>query len=173
MAIAMEASPPNPRSRLIAGIPIPEEQARRTLAWGAGVLLMGIAAVGVGYADTGAGLVLIGLLLMILGIHVYGRLGAEGSEHTSEGESTAAKALAARTFGWASLWRGGLVFGAGLVVTFGSAASAEPGGRAVIAYGAMLVGAWHLYLGGRSLREAKRLAAKVEKRRRISKSPRP
>jgi hypothetical protein len=47
------------------------------------VLMMGLAAVGVGDSDVGAGLTLFSLVLLIYGIHTFGRLGPdEGAPRT-------------------------------------------------------------------------------------------
>jgi hypothetical protein len=54
-----------------------EQTPRRALLWGAGLLVLGLAAVGVGQADEGAPLALAGLLITIYGIHRFGRLGPE------------------------------------------------------------------------------------------------
>ena len=54
-----------------------EQKARRALGLGAGALLAGIALVGIEQSDGGMVLCLLGLLVLIYGIHTFGRLGPE------------------------------------------------------------------------------------------------
>jgi hypothetical protein len=142
---------------------------RETLAWGAAILVLGIALVGVGVDKAGAAPVLAGLLLTIFGIHTYGRLGPEGD------------AAEARGLGSTNVWRGGLVAVAGAAVVAGAA---PEGIAAVTAYGAILAGGLVLAQGWRSRAAEKEVASraakpgrkkrtKVEKRRRLDKSPPP
>src|SRR5689334_20901041 len=63
-----------------------EESARRTLAWGAGSLILGLAVVGAGSDDLGMLPVLAGLFLTIYGIHKYGRLGPEDDGDGAAGD---------------------------------------------------------------------------------------
>lgn len=76
-------SAPRPASRPSAGLatstlPFPvERQPRRILIAGAGLLLFGLATVGVAGGDAGAAITLIGLILTIVGIHLFGRLGPD------------------------------------------------------------------------------------------------
>ena len=56
-------------------VPPQEDRARRALGWGAAILMLGLALVGVGQADAGTLPVLLGLAATIGAIHVYGRLG--------------------------------------------------------------------------------------------------
>ena len=94
---------------------LPDADARRTLAWGGGILAVGIALVGVGADHEGALPVLAGLLLTIFGIHTYGRLGPDerSSPHL---ERAAVRVRAA----WITTWRGGLVAIAGAAIVFGA-----------------------------------------------------
>lgn len=50
---------------------------RRALVSGSALLLLGLGMVGVDSSDVGAGVTLIGLLIMIFGIHSFGRLGPD------------------------------------------------------------------------------------------------
>ncbi|MCK6591208.1 MAG: hypothetical protein HUU21_13710 [Polyangiaceae bacterium] len=54
-----------------------EPQPRRMLGAGALLLLAGIASVGIGPSDVGVGLTLLALLVLVFGIHTFGRLGPE------------------------------------------------------------------------------------------------
>ncbi len=56
-------------------LPPGERKARLTLLWGAGLLVLGLALVGVGQGTVGSFPVLAGLVTTIAAIHVYGRLG--------------------------------------------------------------------------------------------------
>lgn len=56
---------------------VDERSQRRALGAGAGLLLLGLAMVGVGESDAGAGVTLVGLLVVIYGIHTFGRLGPD------------------------------------------------------------------------------------------------
>lgn len=61
-----------------SALPLPaERQPRRILIAGAGLLLFGLATVGVAGGDAGAAITLIGLILTIVGIHLFGRLGPD------------------------------------------------------------------------------------------------
>jgi hypothetical protein len=148
---------------------IDDRRPRETLAWGGAILVLGIALVGVGVDKAGAAPVLAGLLLTILGIHTYGRLGPEGDD---AGEPWG--------LGWTNIWRGGLVAIAGAAVVAGAA---PEGTAAVTAYGAILAGGLVLAQGWRSRAAEKEAASraskpsrkkrKVEKRQRLDKSPPP
>jgi hypothetical protein len=50
---------------------------RRALISGSALLLLGLAMVGVDSSEVGAGVTLIGLLILIYGIHSFGRLGPD------------------------------------------------------------------------------------------------
>lgn len=66
------------RARLgAAEAKVAEARARRALGLGAASLLAGVAMVGVDASDGGMVLCLIGLVVMIAGIHTFGRLGPE------------------------------------------------------------------------------------------------
>ena len=54
-----------------------EHRARRALLLGSGLLLFGLAMVGVDTTEVGAGLTLLGLVILIFGIHTFGRLGPD------------------------------------------------------------------------------------------------
>ncbi|WP_437903009.1 hypothetical protein WME95_31255 [Sorangium sp. So ce327] len=54
-----------------------EERARRALGGGGLLLVAGLALVGVGPSDAGMGLTVLALLVLIYGIHSFGRLGTE------------------------------------------------------------------------------------------------
>jgi hypothetical protein len=54
-----------------------EERARRALGGGGLLLVAGLALVGVGPSDAGMALTLLALLVLIYGIHSFGRLGTE------------------------------------------------------------------------------------------------
>jgi hypothetical protein len=53
------------------------ERARRALGSGGVLLLLGLAMVGVGEASTGGVVTLAGLVIVIYGIHTFGRLGPD------------------------------------------------------------------------------------------------
>ena len=80
---------------------------------------MGISREGVGVAE-GLGVVpaLAGLLLLVYGIHKFGRLGLVEDDAVSGGRAPGGRAE--RT-AWAGVWMGGLTAAAGLAVTFASA----------------------------------------------------
>jgi hypothetical protein len=176
--VSAGAAARTPDAESPAGLVI-EVAARRTLQVGAGVLALGIAMVGVGADKEGATPVLAGLLLTILGIHTYGRLGPEG-EPADDPSATAA---------WVGVWRGGLVAAAGAAVVAGGS---PEGTAALVAYAAILGGVIALASGLRGVRsgnDARRRAPaatkraggaarkgsplRVEKRRRMDKSPPP
>jgi len=52
-------------------------RARRSLISGSVLLLLGLGMVGIDTTDVGAGVTLLGLLILIFGIHSFGRLGPE------------------------------------------------------------------------------------------------
>ncbi|WP_437708750.1 hypothetical protein WMF45_31350 [Sorangium sp. So ce448] len=64
-----------------------EERARRALGGGGLLLVAGLALVGVGPSDAGMGLTVLALLVLIYGIHSFGRLGTE-----RDGQSEQARA---------------------------------------------------------------------------------
>src|SRR5579871_5059981 len=96
-----------------------EQGARTSISWGAGVLVLGLALVGVGGEQVGAVAVLAGLLLTIYSIHTYGRLGPD------EGDAPAGRSASpdTREAAWRNVWRGGLVALAGVVVAAGTISS--------------------------------------------------
>jgi hypothetical protein len=150
-------------------IPLSERSARNTLLFGGLILALGLGLVGVGADGVGAVPVLAGLLVTVFAIHNYGRLGPV--EEAEPAGSPVAGQVAAATD---RIWQGGLLFVAGLAMTISATLDARASGSAsVLAYGAILGGgAWALS-GRFALRDAKRIKAKVEKRRRMDKSPPP
>lgn len=60
-----------------------EKAPRRALLWGAGLLVLGLATVGVGREDEGAVLTLVGLVVTLFGIHKFGRLGPDDAAETA------------------------------------------------------------------------------------------
>jgi hypothetical protein len=144
-------------------IPALEEGPRNTLLfWGAGVLLLGLALVGVGGGPEGAPLALAGLFNVIYGIHTFGRLGPDDGE----GNPALVKAQTVA-------WTGGLTALAGALVLidhqFGWSGAAKAGSTwALFACAVLGVGALRLARGMRALREAR-----VEKRPRMDKSRAP
>jgi len=52
-------------------------RSRRALTFGSALLLLGLAMVGVDSSNEGAVITLIGILIMIYGIHTFGRLGPD------------------------------------------------------------------------------------------------
>jgi hypothetical protein len=148
-----------------------EHSARTTLLWGALILAAGLALVGVGSAEVGAIPVMAGLFLTIFGIHTYGRLGPEDGADTGEIDERA------RAAAHGAIWQGGLTVLGGLVVTLSTYYAAESrGGAYVVAWGAMLAGAGRAWMGVHALRGRKPKAkarGRVEKKRRMDKSPAP
>jgi hypothetical protein len=71
----------------------PAEQAifgrgpRRTLAIGALLLAAGLAMVGTGPSDVGTGVTLVALVVVIFGVHSFGRLGPDEPEVTTAGST--------------------------------------------------------------------------------------
>jgi hypothetical protein len=53
--------------------------ARRAIRWGGGLVLVGLSLVGSGPSDAGAALTLVGLYVLIVGIHQFGRLGPDAA----------------------------------------------------------------------------------------------
>jgi hypothetical protein len=176
---------PPPRAPSVS----PEESARRTLGWGAGALILGLAVVGIGSDDLGVLPVLAGLLILVYGIHKYGRLGPEEERAAAVAEGAPAKAPpsvppspdleAAQSTVWTGIWMGGLVAVAGLAVALGSAGGS--GVKVVLAYGAILGGGIRAFRGLSSLPRVSPAPAsvehgvenRVEKRRRLNKSAPP
>jgi hypothetical protein len=153
-----------------------EKHARNALLSGAVLLVLGIAAVGVGYPTEGALPVVVGLALTVFAIHSYGRLGPE--DLPSEEEDGATRALASTRIA-----RGALAIAVAGAVTWGTYA-AHDGGERLLLFA--VAGAWGIsqVIQGRKLNQegrrppppraaAPRAKAKVEKRRRLDKSPPP
>ncbi len=57
-----------------------EGRARRALGGGGLLLVAGLALVGVGPSDAGMGLTVLALVVLVYGIHSFGRLGPERDE---------------------------------------------------------------------------------------------
>ena len=58
--------------------PLLRRSPRNVLVAAGAVLILGLAVVGVGSAELGRWITLAGLLLMIFGVHTFGRLGPDG-----------------------------------------------------------------------------------------------
>jgi hypothetical protein len=140
---------------------------RQSLGWGAGVLVIGLALVGVGADQVGSVVVLAGLLLTIYAIHTYGRL---GPDEPDEGAQRPVAANAARSEAWRNVWRGGLVALAAVVTVAGSTSE---GMTTMLFYLAIAAGAVLVARGARGLSTSRQAANKVEKRRRLKKSAPP
>ena len=164
--------------------PAIERGAREALLlWGGGMLTAGLSLVGVGAGAEGASLALAGLFNVIYGIHTFGRLGPVG---VPEEEDDDAAARATRS---SMAWTGGLTALAGVLValdhhvgwvsghpTFRS----EVGTWAVTAYGLVTLGLSRVARArqpqgapGRAKPRVPPGKGKVEKRRRMDKSPPP
>lgn len=65
------------------GLSPAEQKPRRTLIAGSALVLLGLASVGVDSSDIGTGLTILGTLLLIVGIHTFGRLGPDTPEAAS------------------------------------------------------------------------------------------
>jgi hypothetical protein len=76
-ARAERRAPTNTARRRPRRLAPAEQKPRRTLIAGSALVLLGLASVGVDSSDVGAGLTLLGTLLMIFGIHTFGRLGPD------------------------------------------------------------------------------------------------
>jgi hypothetical protein len=137
------------------------------LLWGGVPLLIGLALVGAGAEDEGAAIALAGLLNTIYGIHTFGRLGPDDAE---EGAASGRREAAEN-----AVWTGALTVVAGLAVAVDGhlVRHLAPGGWAVTAYGALIVGALRVRQGLAGRRAAARATARVEKRRRLDKSATP
>ena len=134
------------------------------LLWGGGLLILGIGLVGVGEASVGAAPLLAGLFNIVYGIHTYGRLGPEDDD-SRDAEGTAR--AAATSMGWT----GGLTaLAAALVAVDHYLTPGAQGAADIVAtYGLVALGVSRLLRAGRR----PKMKAKVEKRRRMDKSPAP
>jgi len=157
-----------------------ERSPRRALMWGGGLLVAGLAAVGVGAADEGAALALGGLLETIFGIHRFGRLGPDEPEpeapasrlaldHDGAASGPIPRAGLERAAAIDAMWLGGLVLFAGLAIVVGTylLATAPAGGRVLVPFGAILAGGARFFTAYAAWGQAKaRLAraAAAEKR---------
>jgi len=144
------------------------------LLWGGAPLVIGLALVGVG-SDAGAAVALAGLLNTIYGIHTFGRLGPDEPAGDGDAAGAGRQEAAADAF-----WTGGLTFLAGLVVAFDGHLvrhlDLRLGPWAVATYGVMAVGLARVrqgFVAQRAAARARERAARVEKRRRLRKSPAP
>jgi hypothetical protein len=136
------------------------------LVWGGAFLILGIGMVGVGAAAVGSPLVLAGLLNVVYGIHTYGRLGPEDETPDAEGVARATRSTTA--------WTGGLTALAGVLVavdhfTTGARATSDAAAGTLVAYGLVVLGFARVIQAQRK----PKVKAKVEKRRRMDKSPAP
>jgi hypothetical protein len=104
-------------------------------------LILGLSLVGIGYDGAGMVPALGGLLVLVYGIHTFGRLGPVDEAPPPEDEPLLATERAA----WSGIWLGGLFAVAGLAVNFGSPAG--QGLAAVIAYAAIFAGGFRLLRG--------------------------
>ncbi len=163
-----------------------EDSARSTLLASAVFLILGIAAVGIGFPTEGALVVVVGLALTILSIHLYGRLGPDEGDVGGEGEESGEEAAdldARRTVARARMWRGGVAVVASAAATAGTYTAAESSERILLLAVPTLWGLSQLRTGWRSLQEKPAPAPegrregrgrpRVEKRRRVRKSPPP
>jgi hypothetical protein len=151
-----------------------ENNARSALLGSALVLVVGLLMVGVGRPTEGALAVVVGLGLTILSIHFYGRLGPD--EAASED-----RAAVLRDLGRARIWRGGLVIAVGAAATWGAPAGVDGTERTLLLAVAVVWGLVQIHRGRRMLAAdasappaaPRRRKPKVEKRRRMDKSPAP
>jgi hypothetical protein len=146
------------------------------LVWGGGMLIAGLSLVGAGAGAEGAPLALAGLLNTIYGIHTFGRLGPEdlGAPGESSGESSASARATSM------IWTGVLTALAGGILAVDHAlGKGGVGPWVVTTYGLVLLGLARVRQGRRALAggakpdNARRAKARVEKRRRLDKSPAP
>jgi len=143
-----------------------EQNARSALFGGACALALGLALVGVGATTLGALPVMVGLALTILSIHLYGRLGPDDEATTEDTDER-------REVAKGRILRGGLTLIVTVAVAFGTYAATDAGERVLVMAVPVIWGLAEI-AGGRSLlAESKRRKAKVEKRRRMDKSPAP
>jgi hypothetical protein len=138
------------------------------LIWGGGLLILGIGLVGVGQSAVGAAPLLAGLFNIVYGIHTYGRLGPEDDSSDAEGMHSSGMARAAAT---SMGWTGGLTaLAAALVAVDHYLTPGAQGAADIVAtYGLVALGVARLLRAGRR----PKVKAKVEKRRRMDKSPAP
>ena len=147
------------------------------LVWGGGMLIVGLVLVGAGAGVEGAPLALAGLLNTIYGIHTFGRLGPEdlGPDPDAPGDP------AARARATSMIWTGLLTaLGGGAVAVDRALADAATGPWLVTTYGLVLLGLVRVEQGRRARATGRVKAApvrkktrRVEKRRRLDKSPAP
>jgi hypothetical protein len=174
-----------------------EGNAKSALLAGAVLLALGLAAVGVGYPTEGALAVILGLGLTILAIHFYGRLGPD-EEPVTKGPVTPGQPApngdpadleTRRVLARSRLWRGGLTLAVSAAVTAGTYTVADAGERLLILAVPALWGAAQVFRGWKGSRSGQaprpraakgpgaqapaKPKARVEKRRRMDKSPAP
>jgi hypothetical protein len=149
------------------------------LVWGGGLLIAGLVLVGAGAGAEGAPVALAGLLNTLYGIHTFGRLGPEdlGPDPGETGDP-AARARAA-----SMIWTGLLTaLGGGVVAVDRVLGNYATGPWVVTTFGLVLLGLVRVGQGRRAREAAIRGAEaapvrkktrRVEKRRRLDKSPAP
>lgn len=140
-----------------------EQNARSALLGGACTLALGIGLVGVGATTLGVLPVMVGLALTILAIHLYGRLGPDEPGDLDERREVAKSRIL----------RGGLTLVVSVAVAYGGYAATDAGERVLIMAAPILWGLAELARGRNMLSQVEQPKAKVEKRRRMDKSPAP
>jgi hypothetical protein len=153
-----------------------EENARVALLGSALVLVIGVLVVGVGHPNEGGLAVVVGLALTILSIHLYGRLGPD----EGAGEE---RATTLRDLGRARIWRGVVAIVASAAATWGAPAGGDGTERTLLLAIAAVWGLVQIQRGRRLVAAGtvappappapRHRTAKVEKRRRMDKSPPP
>jgi hypothetical protein len=135
------------------------------LVWGGGMLVAGISLVGAGAGAEGAPVVLAGLLNTIYGIHTFGRLGPEDLDPEGDGDRDRART---------ALWTGVLTaLAGGLVAVDHAMGTRGVGWWIVTTYGLVVLGLLRADQGRRALTAERSPKRRVEKRRRLDKSPAP
>jgi hypothetical protein len=152
-------------STQIIGTEVPARAPRRALMAGGGLLVLGLAMVGVGSAEEGSAVALGGLLLTIYGIHSFGRLGPDEDAPAVDPRDPPAEIRRAEAH--AAMWSGALVAVAGLAVRLGTPPSE---GVILAAWAAMIVGAVRFLGGFTALRKAAE-PPKPRAKRAVSKGP--
>jgi hypothetical protein len=150
-----------------------EQNARSALLGGACTLVLGIGLVGVGATTLGALPVMVGLSLTVLSIHLYGRLGPDEPDSTRGAEGSESDLDERGEVAKSRILRGGLTLFVSVAVTSGSYAATDVGERVFVMAVPLVWGLAELVGGRNMLAAVKRAQAKVEKRRRMDKSPAP
>jgi hypothetical protein len=164
---SQSGGPLNPRPSRTLSV---EQNARSALLGGACVLALGLGLVGVGATTLGALPVMVGLGLTILAIHLYGRLGPDDAGSAMDAESDLDER---REVARSRILRGGLTLIVSVAVAFGTYAATDAGERVLVMAAPVLWGVAEVVGGRNMLAARKRPKAKVEKRRRMDKSPAP